>query len=74
MESEPLNWLAVIVGTIVAFGVGWLWYGKLFRQPWMTGSRLTEADGQTMPMLAMGLQVLGLLLLALLRRRRGLCE
>lgn len=65
MPAENLNWLAVIVGTVVAFGVGWLWYGKLFMEKWMVGSRLTPADGQDMPMGAMALQVLGLLLLAL---------
>ncbi len=65
METEPLNWLAVIVGTVVAFGAGWLWYGKLFRDTWMVGSRLTPADGETMPMFAMLAQVAGLFLLAL---------
>jgi len=64
-DPTPLNWLAVIVGVIVAFGGGWLWYGRLFTKAWAEGSRLTEEDGQQMPMMAMGLQVLGLFLLAL---------
>ncbi len=65
MIPETLNWLAVIVGTIVAFLAGWIWYGKLFREAWMVGSRLTEADGQEMPKLAMIAQVVGLFLLSL---------
>lgn len=65
MTPENLNWLAVIVGTVVAFGVGWLWYGKLFMAAWMKGSRLTPEDGSEMPMGAMALQVAGLFLLAL---------
>lgn len=60
-----LNWLAVIVGTVVAFGAGWLWYGMLFQKVWMEGSRLTEADTQSMSPTAMVLQVVGLFLLAL---------
>ena len=65
LTQEPLHWVAVIVGTIVAYGVGFLWYGKLFTKPWMEGSRLTEADGQSLPVLAMILQIVGLFLLAL---------
>ncbi len=64
-DPTPLNWLAIIVGVVVAFGAGWLWYGKLFTKAWAEGSRLTDEDGKEMPMLAMALQVLGLLLLAL---------
>jgi len=60
-----LNWLAVIVGVVVAFVAGWVWYGMLFQKVWMEGSRLTEEDGSTMPVMAMGLQVAGLLLLSL---------
>ena len=65
MIPETLNWTAVIVGTIAAFAIGFLWYGKLFTKPWMEGSRLTQEDGQEMPIAAMVLQILGLFLLAL---------
>ena len=30
-----INWIAVIVSTIVAFVLGGLWYGPLFSKPWM---------------------------------------
>ena len=62
---DALNWAAVFAGTILAFMAGWIWYGKLFRNPWMIGSRLTEKDGETMPAFAMITQVFGLFLLAL---------
>jgi len=65
MIPETLNWPAVILGTVVAFGAGWLWYGKLFTTVWMTGSKLTEADRDPVPVLAMILQLVGLFLLAL---------
>ncbi|QBX99780.1 DUF1761 domain-containing protein [Rhodophyticola sp. CCM32] len=62
---ETLNWLAVIVGTAVAFGAGWLWYGPLFGRVWASGSGMSEADRDSIPMLAMVLQLAGLFLLAL---------
>jgi len=30
-----VNWLAVLVAAIVAFVVGWLWWGPLFGKQWM---------------------------------------
>ena len=65
MIPETLNWTAVIVGTIAAFAIGILWCGRFFTKPWMEGSRLTQEDGQEMPIAAMVLQILGLFLLAL---------
>lgn len=60
-----VNWIAILVGTGAAFMVGFLWYGKLFRTPWMLGSGLTEEDGQSVPVFALGAQLVGLFLLAL---------
>ena len=38
-----VNWLAVIVATVVAFGLGALWYSKaLFADAWMQEVGLTE--------------------------------
>ena len=68
MESEftNVNWLAVIVGTVVAFLVGWLWYSpKLFGTGWATGSGVELGNAQSMPVFTMVSQLVGLFLLAL---------
>ncbi|MEM7300357.1 MAG: DUF1761 family protein [Pseudomonadota bacterium] len=68
MESElaNVNWLAVIVGTIVAFLLGWLWYSPaLFGKKWAEGSRVELGGAETMPVMAMVTQLLALFLLAL---------
>lgn len=63
---EPMNWLAVIVGTIVAFLVGWLWYSpKLFGKGWAEGSGVELGSAGGMPVVAMVSQLLALLALAL---------
>lgn len=50
-----LNWLAVIVTTVVGFLIGWLWYGPLFSKPWMVEMKLTpesiKAGNFNMPLL-----------------------
>jgi hypothetical protein len=35
MPIDRINWLAVIVGGILYFAWGWLWYGVLFGQKWL---------------------------------------
>lgn len=42
METVAINWLAVIVAAISAFGVGGIWYGPLFRTAWMDAFNLSE--------------------------------
>lgn len=38
-----LNYLAVFVTAIAAFGLGWLWYSPvLFAKPWMAEMKFTE--------------------------------
>lgn len=40
-----INWLATIVAALSAFVVGGIWYSpKVFCNPWMKDSKLTEAD------------------------------
>ena len=39
-----LNWLAVIVAALSSFPLGFLWYGPLFGNVWMTQVGLTPAD------------------------------
>jgi hypothetical protein len=63
---ESVNWAAVIVGTIVAFLVGWLWYSpKLFGKGWAEGSKVELGSADSMPMMAMVAQFIALFLLAL---------
>lgn len=63
--TANVNWLAVLVGAIVAFVLGWLWYSPMFfGKRWAAGNNLELGDASSMPMAAMALQALGLLLLA----------
>lgn len=68
MESEFANvtWIAVGVGAIAAFLVGWLWYSPiLFIKGWAAGSGVDIDNGSAPPVLAMVAQFLALLLLSL---------
>ena len=68
MESEfaNVNWIAVILGTVAAFLVGWLWYSpKLFGRGWAAGSGVELGSAQSMPVFARVSQLVGLVLLAL---------
>ncbi|MFT5194402.1 MAG: general stress protein CsbA [Cellvibrionaceae bacterium] len=65
-DLSMLNWLAVIVGTVVSFLAGWLWYSpKLFGVKWAEGSKVSMNDGSSFPVFAMGSQLVALFLLAL---------
>ncbi len=59
-----INWPAVLLGTVLAFASGWLWYGPLlFRKVWSEGSHgITPPE--TFPMAAMAAQLLGTFLMA----------
>src|SRR5204863_6099054 len=37
-----LNYLHVLVVTVIGFLVGWLWYGPLCGKPWMAEMKITE--------------------------------
>lgn len=66
MEQDPLNLTAIIIGTIVAFFVGWAIYSPLlFGRTWAIGSRISPEPPETMPWMAMILQLVGLFFLAL---------
>jgi hypothetical protein len=41
-----INWLAVIVAALVAFPIGMLWYGPLFRKAWMAETGVTFEQGR----------------------------
>jgi len=59
-----VNWLAVVVGTVAAYGLGYLWYSpKLFGKKWAEGVGLKSAP-ENLPIAAMTMQALGTFLLA----------
>ena len=62
-EITAINWAAVLVGFVVAFGLGFLWYGKLFNRVWASGHGF-DGPPATMPWGAMGLQAAGVFLLS----------
>lgn len=59
---QNVNWLAVVVGAVVAYALGWLWYGPLFGKAWSTGLGISVPE--KMPVGAMLLQAAGTFLLA----------
>lgn len=67
MESiGNINWVAVIVGTVVTFLVGWAWYSpKLFGKRWAEGSGVSLNRPDKLPLFAMVTQLAALFLLAL---------
>jgi hypothetical protein len=65
-DFAAINWLAVVVGTVVAFFVGWAWYSpKVFGKKWAEGSGVAVGSASSMPVLAMVSQLVALLMLAL---------
>lgn len=59
-----VNWVAVIVGAVLAYALGWLWYSpKLFGKKWMEGIGITPDHNEPM-MPAMIAQAVGTFLLA----------
>jgi F0F1-type ATP synthase membrane subunit c/vacuolar-type H+-ATPase subunit K len=67
MESIILevNWVAVIVGTILSFLLGWLWYSpKMFGVKWAEGVVVKLGSASEMPVKAMVTQLFGTFLLA----------
>ena len=60
-----VNFLAVIVGAILSFVVGWAWYSPmLFGTKWAEGSGVKMGSADDMPMAAMAAQGIGLLLMS----------
>jgi hypothetical protein len=65
-DFSAVNWIAVIVGTILSFLLGWLWYSaKLFGTKWAEGSGVSLGSANDMPMFALVAQLIALLLLAI---------
>jgi hypothetical protein len=62
--TANVSWIAVIGGAVLAFIVGWLWYGPLFGRQWAEGNGVELGSASSMPMGAMATQAIGLLLVA----------
>ena len=60
-----VNWVAVIVGTVVSFLLGWLWFSpKLFGVRWAEGVGVSLDKASAMPVGAMAAQATGMFLYA----------
>ena len=60
-----VDWLAVIVGAIASFLLGWLWYSpKLFGTKWAEGVGLKLESAAVMPVAAMVTQLIATVLLS----------
>ncbi|PHQ60874.1 MAG: hypothetical protein COC03_00555 [Robiginitomaculum sp.] len=44
LKSITLNLLGIIVATVVFYLLGYLWYGMIFSEMWLTFNGITEAD------------------------------
>lgn len=63
--TENVNWLAVVVGAVLSFLLGWLWYSpKLFGVKWAEGVGVKTTDGASMPMQPLIVQAIGTFLLS----------
>jgi len=57
-----VSWLAVLVGFILSYLLGWLWYSpKLFGPTWAQGVAISMAEGSELPKAAMITQALATL-------------
>ena len=62
--TDNVNWIAVTVGAVVAFLLGWLWCSpKLFGSKWAEGVGI-KLDGSGPSALAMMVQIIATFLLA----------
>lgn len=63
--TEGVNWLAVIIGTVLSFVLGWAWYSPmLFAKKWIEGINVKPNPDAKMPASAMIAQLIGTFLLA----------
>lgn len=65
MEFANVNWLAVVIGAVAAFLLGWLIYSPIgFGKKWAEGSGVELGTADEMPAFAMIVQMLALLCLS----------
>lgn len=63
--TANVNWLAVIIGAVLSFLLGWLWYSpKLFGTKWAEGVGVKMTDGASMPIQPLIVQAIGTFLLS----------
>jgi hypothetical protein len=63
--TTNVNWIATILGAVIAFALGWIWYSpKLFGKKWAEGVRITLDDKTAPPVMAMVSQAIATFLLA----------
>ncbi len=63
--TTGVSWLGVVVGAVVSFLVGWLWFSpKLFGVKWAEGVGVELGAASEMPVGSMVFQVIGLLLMS----------
>ncbi|MDA4848145.1 DUF1761 domain-containing protein [Hoeflea poritis] len=63
--AGDVNWIAVVIGAVVSFLLGWLWYSPmLFGPKWAEGVGVEMGKANEMPVGAMVSQIVGLLLLS----------
>ncbi len=63
--TANVNWLAVVVGAVLSFLLGWLWYSPvLFGKKWAEGVGVELGGASAMPIGAMVAQIVGIVLLA----------
>ena len=64
-EITDINWLATIVGFVLAFGLGMVWFSqKVFGKKWAEDNGLDPAGPSKPPVAAMAFQATGTFLLA----------
>ncbi len=49
LELTGLNWLAILVATVIGFAIGGLWYGPLFGDAWLAALGKTADQIQPSP-------------------------
>jgi len=63
--TADVNWLAVVVGAVLSFLLGWLWYSPaLFGKKWAEGVGVELGAANAMPVGAMVAQAVAIFLLA----------
>ena len=63
--TANVNWLAVIIGAVVAYALGMLWFSpKMFGTKWAEGNRLDPKGPAKPPVAGIIVQAIGTFLLA----------
>lgn len=52
--NMKLNWLGIVVATVVAYFIGFLWYGMIFEEQWMALSGVTPDAGSATSAMVLG--------------------